>query len=362
MAIDVDELDVSVLVPVLNEGAAIRATVAGIQAQRFGGTIEFLFADGGSTDGTREQLEELAAQDARIRVLDNPRRGTASGLNVCLAHARGHYVARMDAHTAYTPDYVRLGVERLQRGDVAWVAGSAVPDGRGVVARTVAAALGTWIGRGSSRKWADSDEGTDERELDTGVFGGVWRRADVLAQHGWDEGWPRNQDSEMAARFLRAGERIVMLEGMGARYQPRDSLPALFHQYRHYGFYRAKTARRHPMSLRPTALLPPLVALDAAAAVLAPDPLRRLARAGLVFYAGAVASAAVQTARRGRLAEAALLPAVLAAMHAAHGLGFLEGAARLGPPWQALARATGVRNGPVPPYLGPVDAPSLDEA
>lgn len=362
MDADEDAIDVSVLVPVLDEGAGIRETVEWIRSQRFPGRLEFLFADGRSTDDTRAQLEELAAADPRIRVLDNPRRGTASGLNVCLAHARGRYVARMDAHTIYSPDYLRLGVERLQRGDVDWVAGAAVPDGRGAVGRAVGAALGTWAGRGGSRKWAADEGGTGERELDTGVFGGVWRREDLLAHGGWDEGWPRNQDSELAARFLGRGQRIVMLEGMGARYRPRESLRGLARQYRGYGMYRCRTARRHPGSLRHTALLPPLVVLDLVGALAAPRPLRGAARLGAVAYAGLLGSAAVQAARRGQRAEGALLPAVLAAMHLSHGVGFFEGAARWGAPWRAVLRAAGVLPEAPAPYDGPVFAPSLAAA
>lgn len=353
-------VDVSVLVPVLDEADGIRDALRAMRAQRFDGTIELLLADGGSTDGTRELLAELAREDPRIRVLDNPRRGTASGLNVCLAHARGRYVARMDAHTAYPPDYLRLGVERLERGDVAWVAGAAVPEGRGPVARAVAVALTTWAGRGGSRKWAADAGGAGERELDTGVFGGVWRREDLLAHGGWDEGWPRNQDSELAARFLGRGQRIVMLEGMGARYRPRDSLRGLARQYRGYGLYRCRTACRHPSSLRRSALLPPLVATALVGALAAPRPLRAASRLGLVAYAGLLASAAAQAVARGRRAEGARLPAVLATMHLAHGVGFLEGALRWGPPWRAALRAVGPARGRRPqPYAGPVEAPSL---
>ena len=103
-------MDVSVLVPVLNEEARIEETVAAMQAQRFDGTVELLFADGRSEDRTREVLLELATRDPRIRVLDNPRRHTASGLNVCLRAARGEFVARMDAHTYYGDRYLAAGI------------------------------------------------------------------------------------------------------------------------------------------------------------------------------------------------------------------------------------------------------------
>ena len=78
----------------------------------FPGTVEFMLVDGGSTDGTRSILSDLARRDPRLRVLDNPRGTTPSGLNVALAHARGRWVAAMDGHTAYPRDYLALGVER----------------------------------------------------------------------------------------------------------------------------------------------------------------------------------------------------------------------------------------------------------
>ena len=69
---------------------------------------------GDPTDRTRAIIDEMARSDSRLRVFDNPRRARPSGLNVALAHARGRWVARMDAHTTYPPDYVALGVARLR--------------------------------------------------------------------------------------------------------------------------------------------------------------------------------------------------------------------------------------------------------
>ena len=358
-------IDVSVLVPVLNEASAIREAVAAMSAQEFDGTVEFIFADGVSADDTREQLESLARADPRLRVLENPLRGTASGLNVCLSAARGRYVARMDAHTLYPPSYLQVGVDRLQRGDVSWVAGPQLPVARGRVSAAVVAALGTWLGRGASKRWAhtepaapdsgEADPFAGEYELDTGVFCGVWRREDLIARGGWDEGWPRNQDSELAARFLDAGERIVCVPAMAAGYMPRDSLPSLWRQYRGYGSYRVKTAGRHPSSLRRSAVLPPLLLLNAVAAVAAPRSLRRAARLGVLAYAAALASSTCDAARAG--VTDPLVPVVLVTMHAGHGVGFLEGCRRWGVPRRALWGL--VAGGRQPAYEGPIDAPSL---
>src|SRR4051794_38349016 len=95
------EIQVSVLTPVLNEERLLADVVEHMRSQEVDGIVEFLFMDGGSTDRTRELLEGYAREDPRIRVLDNPDRHTAAGLNVGFRAARGRFVARMDAHTLY---------------------------------------------------------------------------------------------------------------------------------------------------------------------------------------------------------------------------------------------------------------------
>src|SRR5207248_6076225 len=218
---DGGHVDASVLVPVLNEERHISDSVAAMQAQRFDGALEFLFMDGRSEDRTKAILEELAASDRRIRVFDNPGRSSTAGLNVGLRHARGDYIVRMDAHTFYPEDYIARGVERLRRGDVVWVAGPQVPHGVGRWSRRVALALGSWFGTGgSARRGA---EASGERELDTGGVAGLWLRSTVEEHGGRDEGWPINQDSELAARVLRSGGKIVSIPELAARYVPRDS-------------------------------------------------------------------------------------------------------------------------------------------
>ncbi|HVM40269.1 MAG TPA: glycosyltransferase family 2 protein, partial [Acidimicrobiia bacterium] len=265
-------VDVSVLTPVLNEERFIRDVVASMRRQRFDGEIEFLFADGGSTDRTREILAQLAHEDRRIRVFHNEARTIPAGLNLLLRHARGRYVARMDGHAFYPADYLARAVERLERGDTHWVSGPQVPVGIDAGSRRTAMALSSRLGVGGSRRFVAAvtngaaGEACDEVELDSGVFCGVWTRAVVDDLGGWDEGWPRNQDSEMAGRFLERGLRLVCLPDLGAEYVPRSSLRALARQYAGYGYYRAKTAARHPRTLRRSHLLAPAVVGMAAAA------------------------------------------------------------------------------------------------
>ncbi len=333
-----EKTDVSVLIPVLNEETRIRDVVERMRSQRFSGKLEFLFMDGQSQDGTRAILEEIGSHDTRIRVLDNPARSTPHGLNIGLSHSRGDFIARMDGHTYYPPAYLAQGVQRLRRGDVEWVTGPQLPWGDGKWSRRVALALQSPLGTGASKKWAASRE----TELDTGVFTGIWRRATLEAHGGWDEHFPVNQDSELAARVLKQGGRIVCVPELGARYVPRDSLRGLWSQYLRYGLYRAKTSRRHPESMRRSHLFSPGLVLMLVASIASPRRLRSLSRAGLGVYVLAITTAAIRTVKRGQGADAAALPAVFLTMHLSWGLGFLAGCVRFGPPLRAVGRAAGL--------------------
>jgi succinoglycan biosynthesis protein ExoA len=344
--------EVSVLVPVRNEEVHIRDAVATMLAQDYAGGIEFLFIEGMSEDRSREILDELAETDARIRVLENPRKGIPYALNIGLRNARGEFVVRMDGHSYYPPHYIATGVERLRAGDVEWVSGPQIPVGVGKWSRRVALALRSRFATAASLKWPSvldqesrgdgeaPSPGQSEHPLNaaSGVFGGVWRRATLEALGGWDEAWAVNEDSELLARFVEAGAPCVLRSDMGASYIPRDSLASLARQYWRYGQYRDKTSRRHPTTLRPLHLLPPTAILGLAVSLLRGGRTRRLAARGLAAYGAALGVETLRAGRRAPLRDVATLPLVFATMHAAWGCGYLVGGLRFGPPLAAIAR------------------------
>ena len=342
--------DVSVVIAVRNEQAFLQATVPQILGQDYPGAIEFLFVEGRSDDRSREILEEMVRGDARAHVLDNPKQDLASALNVGLRNARGEHVVQMDAHTYYPESYVRIGVDRLSRGDVAWVTGPPVPHGVDPWSRRVAIALNSWLGTGGARKWssrlaliAARDGSGGEIDLDsTSVFAGFWPRSLLEQLGGWDESFPVNHDVELAARVRKTGGRIVCLEELGSRYVPRGTIRGLARQYYAYGYYRVRTSGRHPEALRRAQLLSPGLVVALVAAAAGPRRLRRGARAALAGYAAAVLLTSAAAAREESASVAVGLPVVFATMHFSWGVGFLIACAKHGPPMAALARAAGI--------------------
>ena len=69
-------------------------------------------------------VRALAAEDERVRLLDNPARVIPAALNVGLAAATGPIVARIDGHARVNVDYLRRGVAALTaRPDLAGIGG-----------------------------------------------------------------------------------------------------------------------------------------------------------------------------------------------------------------------------------------------
>ena len=73
---------ISVMAPMWNEAGHIEALVADIAEQDVDAEVEFLVADGGSSDGSVELLREAASvRGLALMVFDNPQRWVSHGLN-----------------------------------------------------------------------------------------------------------------------------------------------------------------------------------------------------------------------------------------------------------------------------------------
>ncbi|HEU4571828.1 MAG TPA: glycosyltransferase family 2 protein, partial [Candidatus Limnocylindrales bacterium] len=106
-------LNVSVVVPVYNPGRYLEACVSSVLGQTMPRQeYEAIFVDDGSTDGSAEYLDALAAREPNVRVLHLPGSGAPGGpRNAGVDAARGTFVQFLDSDDELAPD----ALERLHR-------------------------------------------------------------------------------------------------------------------------------------------------------------------------------------------------------------------------------------------------------
>ena len=93
---------VSVLMPVYNAERFLGKAVESVLAQTWT-DFELIAVDDGSEDDSLSILKAYAENDDRIRVFSQPNQGTVAARNVTLKHARGEFLAMLDADDIAEP-------------------------------------------------------------------------------------------------------------------------------------------------------------------------------------------------------------------------------------------------------------------
>lgn len=215
---------VSVVMPVFNEENYIGDCIESLLRQTYPmDDMEWFFVDGGSTDKTREIIEEYVEKMSDlIRLLDNPNKTVPYAMNIGITASQGEYIVRLDAHAEYQEDYIEKCVYYLDHTDADNVGGLAETRGKGVVGGAIARMLSSKFGVGNSRFRIGGRSGY----VDTVPFGAF--RREVFQKYGlYNEKLTRNQDNEMNYRIRKNGGKIYLSTDIKLAYYCRDTIKGI---------------------------------------------------------------------------------------------------------------------------------------
>lgn len=112
---------VSIITPVYNGERFIRETLDSVLQQTYP-YWEMIVIDDGSKDQSATIVEEYAAKDSRFQLLKQSNAGSAAARNNGIRHARGRYIALLDADDLWKPCFLesQLSLMKAQNAIVVY--------------------------------------------------------------------------------------------------------------------------------------------------------------------------------------------------------------------------------------------------
>ena len=318
---DDQENSVSVILPVLNEEKYLAATLAAITSQDFKGDFEIILALGPSKDRTNEIAAQLAKEDSRIKLIQNPSGKTAAALNAAIAAAIHPIIVRVDGHALLPKDYIRIAVKTLLETGAVNVGGIMAAQGETLFEKSVALAMRSPVGVGGSRFHTGGEAGPTDT-----VYLGVFLKSAIDAIGGFDPAFIRAQDWELNFRLRKNGGVVYFEPKLHVTYRPRSTVRALAKQYFEYGRWRRQVMRTHAGTVNLRYLAPPItLALTSIGLLFGLFFSSIFLIAPIGYLVGVVISGFVVGKS---FATKFTLPIVLATMHMSWGWGFLSSSKR----------------------------------
>lgn len=250
---------VSVVVPVYNDPAGLRATLASLVSQTYPtDDYEVVVVDNGSTDETIAIAREVAAaQPSIVRVeRETDVQGSYAARNTGIEASRGDVLAFLDADVTVEADWIEAGVAELREREADYV-GCRVD---------VPCPEPTLAGRYNALTGFPVERYVEEHDFAPTCALLVTR--DVFEDVGlFDAELVSGGDTEFGQRVAASGRTLHYAPDLRAEHPARTSLRSLLSKYVRIGRGMTQRSRRYPARFDPAPLYHPI-------GYLPPHPLR----------------------------------------------------------------------------------------
>lgn len=228
---------VSILVPAHNEQVGIERAVRSLAGSRYGGELEVIVVDDGSTDETPAIVQRLSLPC--VRLLQQANAGKAAALNRALAASRHEIVVTVDADTVFEPGTLAQLVQRFRDPRVGAISGNTkVGNRRGLIGRWqhIEYVMGFNLDR---RMY----EVLGSTPTVPGAIGAFRRRA--LQDIGGVSGATLAEDTDVTLDIGRAGWQVVYESRARAWTEAPSSVRALYRQRSRWAYGTIQSMWKH---------------------------------------------------------------------------------------------------------------------
>ncbi|MEA2054363.1 MAG: glycosyltransferase [Candidatus Thermoplasmatota archaeon] len=250
---------VSFIIPVRNEEKFIEDCLQSLLSLDYPEEkVEILFAEGNSSDRTREILEDYAKKYDNIKIFDNSTGNTAVGRNICIEHATEEMLMDFSGHVIAPKNLLKVLALKLasQPENVVGIGCSNIsPDNQNFIGKVSGVAfLGFMAGSGL---FMQNTVFNKEKFVEHMAF--TCYRKKIFEEIGkFDPNFWCGQDAEFDIRVKKAGYKILYTPETFVYHYKRDTIKDLFKQLYKYGIARTKMAKKYRGALRIFHLFPSL--------------------------------------------------------------------------------------------------------
>lgn len=110
-------MKISIIIPIYNSLECVERCVHSVQAQTYE-DVEIILVDDGSTDGTAEIVDRLAAEDGRTVAFHKANGGSSSARNFGIEKSTGDYLGFVDSDDFIEPDMFRRMLAAIEENNV----------------------------------------------------------------------------------------------------------------------------------------------------------------------------------------------------------------------------------------------------
>jgi glycosyltransferase involved in cell wall biosynthesis len=221
-------IQVSVVVPTHNRKTDLEKCLEALLSQTYpADQFEILVADDGSSDGTKQLVEQFRSRTVpSIRWLGQPRNGPAAARNLGISNARGEWVAMTDDDCQPEPDWLESFCSALTaHPEWAGCGGSIVRRNDSPISRYI----------DDYRIFDHPIHGSEVWYLVTA--NAIYRKAVLDEVGGFEESidWPGGEDFDLSHRIRQRGYHLGVEPRSVIRHKHRDTLIGLYRMFKIMG-------------------------------------------------------------------------------------------------------------------------------
>ena len=255
---------ISVVVAVKNQIEYIDQCFNSLAAQNYS-DYEVIFADGKSTDGTREFLDKQIQNKQNFILLDNSLEDAASGRNMGIHKAKGEIIAFIDADAFADPDWLKNISGRfncLESKNIAGVGGpNLLPKMQPLVSQAIANVMSSPLASGGSLNPSVQHTNLKNEKIVGHIptCNLAMKKYILLKESGFDRKFVPSEDFELSTRLRKKGFNFFYDPLIKVYHYRRKKISRFAKQIFEWGVTKTMISKKHKANI--SCLLPIFITL-----------------------------------------------------------------------------------------------------